>query len=134
MDGIVVVNQIIDIAKRRKDQRLLFKINFEKAYDCVEWEYLGIRFQWGWIFTFFSLPMIQFNWEKAQRKTGGDSKTILRSFELVSGLRINFFKSKLLESQLVQTQEGVKLGGRWQKTWKRDQYHVGVDNCQQVGE
>ncbi|GAU22344.1 hypothetical protein TSUD_106720 [Trifolium subterraneum] len=31
--GVVVINEIIDLAKRRKDNCLLFKVDFERAYD-----------------------------------------------------------------------------------------------------
>ncbi|GAU31750.1 hypothetical protein TSUD_146380 [Trifolium subterraneum] len=35
LDGIVVLNEIIDFAKRRKDECLLFKVDFERAYDTM---------------------------------------------------------------------------------------------------
>jgi len=44
-DGVVVVNEIIDLAKRRKDKCLLLKVDFERAYDSVKWEYLGFMLQ-----------------------------------------------------------------------------------------
>jgi hypothetical protein len=41
LDGVVVLNEIIDLAKRRKDNCLLFKVDFERAYDStVNWGFL----------------------------------------------------------------------------------------------
>ncbi|MCI06375.1 cysteine-rich receptor-like protein kinase, partial [Trifolium medium] len=40
LDGVVVLNEIIDLAKRRKDDYLLFKVDFERAYDTVNWGFL----------------------------------------------------------------------------------------------
>lgn len=35
LDGVVVVNELVDLAKRRKDPCFLLKVDFEKAYDSV---------------------------------------------------------------------------------------------------
>ncbi|PNX83328.1 ribonuclease H, partial [Trifolium pratense] len=40
LDGVVVLNEVIDLAKRRKDSCLLFKVDFERAYDTISWSYL----------------------------------------------------------------------------------------------
>ncbi|GAU32416.1 hypothetical protein TSUD_221050 [Trifolium subterraneum] len=40
IDGVVVLNEIVDLAKRRKDECLLFKVDFERAYDTVNWGFL----------------------------------------------------------------------------------------------
>jgi hypothetical protein len=40
LDGVVVLNELIDLAKRRKDKCLLFKVDFERAYDTVSWQCL----------------------------------------------------------------------------------------------
>ena len=40
MDGILIANEIVDGAKQAKNDLLLFKVNFEKAYDSVHWGYL----------------------------------------------------------------------------------------------
>lgn len=37
MDGVLVVNELIDVVKRRRDKCLLLKVDFEKAYDSVNW-------------------------------------------------------------------------------------------------
>jgi hypothetical protein len=40
LDGVVVLNEVIDLAKRRKDDCLLFKVDFARAYDTVSWSFL----------------------------------------------------------------------------------------------
>ncbi|XP_045791608.1 uncharacterized protein LOC123886325 [Trifolium pratense] len=40
LDGVVVLNEIIDLTKRRKDSCLLFKVDFEREYDIVSWGFL----------------------------------------------------------------------------------------------
>jgi hypothetical protein len=53
LDGVLVVNELIDLAKRRKDKCLLFKVDFERAYDTVNWQFLDymmrrMGFAEGW--------------------------------------------------------------------------------------
>jgi hypothetical protein len=40
LNGVVVLNELIDLAKRRKDECFLFKVDFEQAYDTVSWLFL----------------------------------------------------------------------------------------------
>ncbi|XP_058761431.1 uncharacterized protein LOC131634822 [Vicia villosa] len=40
MDGVLMVNEILDWAKRKKKGCLLLKVDFEKAYDSISWNYL----------------------------------------------------------------------------------------------
>ncbi|GKV01676.1 hypothetical protein SLEP1_g14215 [Rubroshorea leprosula] len=40
-NGIVVANEVIHEAKRRKRSTLIFKADFEKAYDSVNWEFFN---------------------------------------------------------------------------------------------
>ncbi|PNX93422.1 cysteine-rich receptor-like protein kinase, partial [Trifolium pratense] len=40
LDGVLVVNELIDLAKRRKDKCLMLKVDFERAYDTVNWNFL----------------------------------------------------------------------------------------------
>lgn len=35
VDGVVYMNELVDLVKRRKKSCLLFKVDFEKAYDTV---------------------------------------------------------------------------------------------------
>lgn len=40
LDGVVILNESIEEAKRNNSQRMFFKIDFAKAYDIVEWGFL----------------------------------------------------------------------------------------------
>ena len=41
LDGILIANEVVDEASRSKKELLLFKVDFEKAYDSVDWGYLN---------------------------------------------------------------------------------------------
>lgn len=45
LDGAVVINELIDYAKRRKKNCLMCKIDFEKAYVSVNWSLLDYMLQ-----------------------------------------------------------------------------------------
>jgi len=40
VDGVLVVNELVDYAKKSKEECLIFKVDFEKAYDSVDWVFL----------------------------------------------------------------------------------------------
>lgn len=40
--GILVANEIVDVGKKKKKQVILFKVDFEKAYNLVGWNFLDI--------------------------------------------------------------------------------------------
>jgi len=40
LDGILIANEVVDEASRSKKELLFFKVDFEKAYDLVDWGYL----------------------------------------------------------------------------------------------
>lgn len=40
LDRVLVMNKLVDLAKRKKNDYLVFKVDFEKAYSCVVWDYL----------------------------------------------------------------------------------------------
>jgi hypothetical protein len=40
VDGVVVVNEVVDLARRNGQSCLILKVDFEKAYDLVEWSFL----------------------------------------------------------------------------------------------
>lgn len=172
LDGVVIVNELVDLAKRNKEECMLFKVDFEKAYDTVSWSFLfdmlakfGFDLKWiRWIracvsssslsvlvngsptqdflvqrglrqgdplspFLFLlvaeglarlvdkavgvgvfegfvinenlSYSLVQFADDtvligKPSWNNLWGLKSILRSFELVSGLKVNFIKSKLI--------------------------------------
>jgi exonuclease III len=40
VDGVVVVNEVVDVAKKSGRECMIFKVDFEKAYDSVDWGFL----------------------------------------------------------------------------------------------
>lgn len=40
LDKVLVMNKLVDLAKRKKNDCLVFKVDFERAYNCVAWDYL----------------------------------------------------------------------------------------------
>lgn len=40
LDGVVILNEVVEDAKKRKEERIILKVDFAKAYDSVEWDYL----------------------------------------------------------------------------------------------
>jgi hypothetical protein len=57
VDGVVVLNEVVDFVKRSKKECLILKADFEKAYDSVSWGFLdymlarfGFSVKWrAWI-------------------------------------------------------------------------------------
>ncbi|GKA54163.1 RNA-directed DNA polymerase, eukaryota, partial [Tanacetum coccineum] len=41
LDGLFILNELIQWCKKRKMQNLVSKIDFEKAYDSVRWDFVG---------------------------------------------------------------------------------------------
>ncbi|MCH93254.1 LINE-1 reverse transcriptase like, partial [Trifolium medium] len=40
VDGVMVVNEVIDLARKTRRGCLVLKVDFEKAYDSVDWSFL----------------------------------------------------------------------------------------------
>ena len=40
MDGILIANEVVDEARKSNKELMLFKVDFKKAYDSVDWRYL----------------------------------------------------------------------------------------------
>ena len=57
VDGPLMLSEIMDWYKKKKRKLMVFKVDFEKAYDSVSWKYLdhvlsqfGFGSKWrGWI-------------------------------------------------------------------------------------
>lgn len=45
MFDILVANELVHMRRRDKKQGLLFKIDTEKAYDFVDWIFVGYLFE-----------------------------------------------------------------------------------------
>lgn len=47
---MVIINEVVDDAKKRKKDCLIFKVDFEKAYDTINWnllDYMIVRLGLG---------------------------------------------------------------------------------------
>ncbi|KAL4351250.1 hypothetical protein GQ457_06G036320 [Hibiscus cannabinus] len=120
-DCSLIANEIIDYTKRRGLSGVVFKVDFRKAYDSVDWAFLifvmkkmGFGSRWcSWIQDCISSTMISVGNDSVEishlqfaddliifcRDNESQIRNIvriLRGFELVSGLQINLRKSKLL--------------------------------------
>ena len=40
MDVVLIVNEVVDKKRRSREEGIVFKIDFEKAYDSVDWGFL----------------------------------------------------------------------------------------------
>lgn len=66
LDGILIANKVVDDAKRKNKEVVLFKVDFEKSYDSVSWEFLefmmikmGFDARWRrWIRECISTPSV----------------------------------------------------------------------------
>jgi hypothetical protein len=45
VDGVLVVNEVVDWVKKAKKECIIFKVDFEKAYDSVDWGFLKYMLQ-----------------------------------------------------------------------------------------
>lgn len=41
LDGILIVDEIVEETKLLKKKGVMFKVDFEKAYDSVSWDFLN---------------------------------------------------------------------------------------------
>lgn len=44
IDEVVVVNELLDLAKRSRMGCMAMKIDFDRVYDCVSWDFLRYLF------------------------------------------------------------------------------------------
>lgn len=40
LDAVLIANEVVEEVRKKKVEGLVFKIDFEKAYDHVEWAFL----------------------------------------------------------------------------------------------
>lgn len=40
LDSVVVDNEVVDEIKKKKQSGVVVKVDFEKAYDSINWEFL----------------------------------------------------------------------------------------------
>jgi hypothetical protein len=85
LDGILVANEVVDEAKKLNRNLLLFKVDFEKAYDSVDWNYLDD------VMSKMSFPRLWRKWMKECVTTATAAVLVNGSptdeFSLARGLR-----------------------------------------------
>jgi hypothetical protein len=52
LDGVVVIEEILHELKFRKKKGIVLKLDFEKAYDRVDWEFLEEMLEKGGLILF----------------------------------------------------------------------------------
>ncbi|GJU96960.1 putative RNA-directed DNA polymerase, eukaryota, reverse transcriptase zinc-binding domain protein, partial [Tanacetum coccineum] len=123
LNGIMVANEIIRMASIEDSKLLLFKVDFEKAFDSVNWSFLldimrqmGFDLKWGsWISSCLSSASISILVNGSSSKefklhreacdkgiykgiflvNNGVNLSLL-CFELASGLKVNVDKSRVI--------------------------------------
>ncbi|GJR94146.1 RNA-directed DNA polymerase, eukaryota [Tanacetum coccineum] len=118
LDGPFIINEILARCKAKKQQAMIFKVDFAKAYDSIRWDFLddvlasfGFGSKWrSWIRGIFkglkidsslSLSHLFFaddavfvgEWSQANLK---GIMIFIRCFFFISGMSINILKSHLL--------------------------------------
>nr|GEW66332.1 RNA-directed DNA polymerase, eukaryota, reverse transcriptase zinc-binding domain protein [Tanacetum cinerariifolium] len=116
LDGLFILNESVQWCKKKKKQSLVFKVDFEKAYDSVRWDHLddimrkfGFGEKWLDVGLFKGIelsPSLNLShmfyaddfifmgqWSESNIDT---IVKVLDYFNRASGLRINMTKSKLL--------------------------------------
>jgi len=58
LDGILIANEVVDEAQKSNRELMLFKVDFEKAYDSVDWSYLDT------VMNKMSFPLLWRKWIK----------------------------------------------------------------------
>lgn len=85
LDGILIANEVVDEACKSKKELMLFKVDFEKAYDSVDWGYLDT------VMGCMSFPVLWRKWIKECVSTATTSVLVNGSptdeFPLKRGLR-----------------------------------------------
>ena len=54
LNVVLIANEVVDEKRRSREEGVVFKIDFEKAYDLVDWDFLdhvlegkGLSLRWG---------------------------------------------------------------------------------------
>ncbi|RZB79929.1 UDP-galactose/UDP-glucose transporter 5 [Glycine soja] len=119
LHSAIIANEVVEEAKRRKKSCLVFKADFERAYDSVSWDFLIYMMPEALaglmreainrnIYTAFAVgknsspvSFLQYAddtifFGEATIQNIKAIKAILRGFEIASSLKINFAKSSLM--------------------------------------
>ncbi|RVX23176.1 Ubiquitin carboxyl-terminal hydrolase 5 [Vitis vinifera] len=125
LDASLIANEVVDYWQKRKEKGLVCKLDIEKAYDSINWNFLmkvlhKMDFGSRWM-----------EWIWCNEGASNSSWLDLAWFEAASGLRINLAKSELIPVGEVEDIEviGVKYGQEgcgWRTNEARGTFGVGV--------
>nr|GEY73883.1 RNA-directed DNA polymerase, eukaryota, reverse transcriptase zinc-binding domain protein [Tanacetum cinerariifolium] len=87
LDGPLILNEILAEYKYLHKELLVFKVDFEKAFDSVRWDFLDAVMEKINDVIFFG------EWSRVNTQ---NLIGMLRCFYLISGLKVNVEKSKVL--------------------------------------
>jgi len=90
LDGILIANEAVDEAHKLKKDLMLFKVDFEKAYDSVDWGYLDA------VLGRMSFSVLWRNW--IRECVGTTTTSVLVNGSPTEG--INILMKSLVETQL----------------------------------
>ncbi|GKA76939.1 RNA-directed DNA polymerase, eukaryota [Tanacetum coccineum] len=122
LDGPFILNEVISWCKRKRKQSLIFKVDFEKAYDSVRWDFLddvlskfGFGEKWRkWIHCCLhsskgsiiinGSPTDEFQFGKGLKQ--GDPLSPFLFLLIMESLHISF--QRVVDAGMFQ---GIKIGG-----------------------
>ncbi|GJX83607.1 RNA-directed DNA polymerase, eukaryota, reverse transcriptase zinc-binding domain protein [Tanacetum coccineum] len=94
LDGPFILNEVLHWCNKKKKKSLIFKVDFEKAYDSVRWDFLDD------VLKKFGFGNKWCNWIQCCLKSSRGSILVNGSpteeFQFFKGLRINMSKSKIM--------------------------------------
>nr|GFA89910.1 RNA-directed DNA polymerase, eukaryota, reverse transcriptase zinc-binding domain protein [Tanacetum cinerariifolium] len=128
LDGAFILNEIIHWCKNKKKQSMIFKVDFEKAYDSVRWDFIDDilrRFGFGEKWCLFNRIKLDSSLRISHLFYGVDAivmvqwsqcniDTIIRVLDVfyrASGLRINMNKRNLMGISVTSSYEGASKYG-----------------------
>ncbi|KAL4589627.1 hypothetical protein LXL04_002535 [Taraxacum kok-saghyz] len=92
-DGPLIVNELCSWAKATKNKILLFKVDFEKAFDSINWEYLDsllLQMGYGEKWRMWMKGCLNSGRASVDERSKGE-----RNFHGDQGLKVNFSKSRV---------------------------------------
>jgi len=48
LDGVLVTNEVLEEKKRKKKSCVFFKVDYEKAYESISWDFIYYMLVKGW--------------------------------------------------------------------------------------
>ncbi|GJU47055.1 putative RNA-directed DNA polymerase [Tanacetum coccineum] len=127
LDGCLIANEIINFAKSEKINMLLFKVDFEKAFDNVNWEFL---------FDIMAQMSFGSKWRKWISSCLSSASVLVlingspsKEFKMERGLRQGIFKGLSFgddgsNTSLLQFADDALFFGEWSKSNVRHLIHI----------